>query len=96
MHDFCFLSCSLSALVVNGVQPTKHENGLSAKGEASHFENILQLSNHSSGRERSETDISDEPIIAFDGGESYLKKTAPIKPQHVAGNISTAKLFLQV
>ncbi|XP_055066641.2 MAP7 domain-containing protein 1a isoform X2 [Misgurnus anguillicaudatus] len=75
---------SLSALVVNGVQPTKHENGLSAKGEAPHFENILQLSNHSSGREMSETGISDEPIMAFDGGESYLKKTGPIKPQHVA------------
>nr|XP_055066643.1 MAP7 domain-containing protein 1a isoform X5 [Misgurnus anguillicaudatus] len=75
---------SLSALVVNGVQPTKHENGLSAKGEAHHIENILQLSSHSSGREMSETGISDEPIMAFDGGESYLKKTGPIKPQHVA------------
>lgn len=89
MHDFCFLSCSLSVLVVNGVQPIKHENGLSAKGNTDHFEDILQLANHSNGREKSEADISDEPIMAFDSGESFLKKTGPIKPQHVAGNIST-------
>lgn len=95
MHDLYFLSFSLSVLVVNGVQPSKHENGLSAKGDTSRFEDILQLSNHSNGREKSETDISDEPIIAFDSGESFLKKTGPIKPQHVAGNISTTiEVFL--
>lgn len=70
---------------MNGVQPTKHENGLSAKGDASHFEEILQLSNHNNGREKSETDRSDEPIMAFESDESFLKKTGPIKPQHVAG-----------
>ncbi|XP_057195907.1 MAP7 domain-containing protein 1a isoform X2 [Triplophysa rosa] len=75
---------SLSVLVVNGVQPIKHENGLSAKGNTTHFEDILQLANHSNGREKSEPDISDEPIMAFDSGESFLKKTGPIKPQHVA------------
>lgn len=70
---------------MNGVQPTKHENGLSAKGDASHFEEILQLSNHNNGREKSETDRPDEPIMAFESDESFLKKTGPIKPQHVAG-----------
>ncbi|KAF4102979.1 hypothetical protein G5714_015862 [Onychostoma macrolepis] len=75
---------SLSVLVVNGVQTSKHENGLSAKGEASHFEEIIQLSNHNNGREKSEIDRPDEPIMAFESGESFLKKTGPIKPQHVA------------
>ncbi|KAK7147075.1 hypothetical protein R3I94_009808 [Phoxinus phoxinus] len=75
---------SLCVLVVNGVQPTKHENGLSAKGEASHFEEILQLSNHNNGREKLETERPDEPIMSFERDESFLKKTGPIKPQHVA------------
>ncbi|XP_050987170.1 LOW QUALITY PROTEIN: MAP7 domain-containing protein 1a [Labeo rohita] len=75
---------SLSVLVVNGVQPSKHENGLSAKGEASRFEEIIQLSNHNNGREKSESDRPDEPIMAFESGESFLKKTGPIKTQHVA------------
>lgn len=75
---------SLSVLVVNGVQTSKHENDLSAKGEASHFEEIIQLSNHNNGREKSEIDRHDEPIMAFESRESFLKKTGPIKPQHVA------------
>ncbi|XP_073703431.1 MAP7 domain-containing protein 1a isoform X6 [Garra rufa] len=75
---------SLSVLVVNGVQPSKHENGLSAKGEASRFEEIIQLSNHNNGREKLESDRPDEPIMAFESGESFLKKTGPIKTQHVA------------
>ncbi|KAL7887252.1 hypothetical protein AOLI_G00049730 [Acnodon oligacanthus] len=79
---------SSSFLVINGIQPSKHENGLSSGGEASHFEEIIQLANHSStssgGREKSETDIPDEPIVAFDGGNSFLKKAGPMKPQHVA------------
>ncbi|KAA0703503.1 MAP7 domain-containing protein 1 [Triplophysa tibetana] len=82
---------SLSVLVVNGVQPIRHENGLSAKGNTAHFEDILQLANHSNGREKSETDISDEPIMAFDSGESFLKKTGPIKPQHVAARTPTCQ-----
>ncbi|KAL7874477.1 hypothetical protein SRHO_G00054470 [Serrasalmus rhombeus] len=79
---------SSSFLVINGIQPSKHENGLSSMGEASHFEEIIQLANHSSTssgeREKSETDIPDEPIVAFDGGNSFLKKAGPMKPQHVA------------
>ncbi|XP_026083521.1 MAP7 domain-containing protein 1-like isoform X2 [Carassius auratus] len=75
---------SLSVLVVNGVQPSKHENGLPANGEGSHFGEIIQLSNHNNGREKSVTDRPDEPIMAFESGEPFLKKTGPIKPQHVA------------
>ncbi|XP_016094588.1 MAP7 domain-containing protein 1-like isoform X5 [Sinocyclocheilus grahami] len=84
---------SLSVLLVNGIQSSKHENGLSAKGEASHFEEIIQLSNHNNGREKSETDRPDEPIMAFESGESFLKKTGPIKPQHVAGERLKKFLF---
>ncbi|XP_012680636.2 MAP7 domain-containing protein 1a isoform X4 [Clupea harengus] len=77
-----------SSSVVNGVQPAKHENGLSSKGEATHFEEIIQLSNHcgsnGSGQEKSESDIPHEPILAFESGESFLKKAGPMKPQHVA------------
>ncbi|XP_073781270.1 MAP7 domain-containing protein 1a isoform X11 [Danio rerio] len=75
---------SLSVPVLNGIQTSKHENGLSAKGEASQFEEILQLSNHNNGREKSESDRPDEPIMAFESSESFLKKTGPLKPQHVA------------
>uniref|UniRef100_W5K2V6 MAP7 domain containing 1a n=1 Tax=Astyanax mexicanus TaxID=7994 RepID=W5K2V6_ASTMX len=81
-------SIKSSCLVMNGVQPFKHENGLSSGGETSHFEEILQLSNHSSssggGREKSEADLPGEPIVSFDSGNSFLKKTGPLKPQHVA------------
>ncbi|XP_058246211.1 MAP7 domain-containing protein 1a isoform X3 [Hemibagrus wyckioides] len=78
---------SSSVLVINGIQAPKHENGLSG-GEASRFEEIIQLSNHGgangSGREKSESDNSNEPITAFDGGNAFLKKAGPMKPQHVA------------
>ncbi|XP_053351012.1 MAP7 domain-containing protein 1a isoform X1 [Clarias gariepinus] len=78
---------SSSTPVINGIQAPKHENGLSG-GEASHFEEVIQLSNHSSangsGREKSESDTPNEPIMAFDGGNSFLKKAGTMKPQHVA------------
>ncbi|XP_017330914.1 MAP7 domain-containing protein 1a isoform X6 [Ictalurus punctatus] len=78
---------SSSVLVMNGIQATAHKNGLPG-GEASHFEEIIQLSNHGgangSGLERSESDIPNEPIVAFDGGSTFLKKAGPMKPQHVA------------
>ncbi|XP_036393996.1 MAP7 domain-containing protein 1a [Megalops cyprinoides] len=74
--------------VLNGVQPAKHENGLSAKGEAGDFEEIIQLANHSGsnggGREKSQSDVPGEPILAFEGGEPFLKKAGTMKPQHVA------------
>lgn len=84
----CFFSSSTP--VINGIQAPKHENGLSG-GEASHFEEVIQLSNHSSangsGREKSESDTPNEPIMAFDGGNSFLKKAGTMKPQHVAGEL---------
>lgn len=83
----CYVFSS-SVLVINGIQAPKHENGLSG-GEAPRFEEIIQLSNHGgangSGREKSESDNSNEPITAFDGGNAFLKKAGPMKPQHVAG-----------
>ncbi|XP_058853445.1 MAP7 domain-containing protein 1-like isoform X11 [Acipenser ruthenus] len=75
--------------LVNGMQPAKHENGLSTKREGPDFEEIIDLSNHSDssngGREKSESEIPSDPIIAFEEGESFLKKKAgSLKPQHVA------------
>ncbi|XP_041090114.1 MAP7 domain-containing protein 1-like isoform X11 [Polyodon spathula] len=78
-----------SPALVNGMQPDKHENGLSTKREGPDFEEIIDLSNHSGssngGREKSQSDIPSDPIIAFEEGESFLKKKAgSLKPQHVA------------
>ncbi|TSK34920.1 Mitogen-activated protein kinase kinase kinase 5 [Bagarius yarrelli] len=76
--------------VINGIQASKHENGLSA-GQASQFEGILQLSNHGgangSGREKSDSENPDEPIPTFDGGHTFLKAAGSMKPQHVAGEL---------
>ncbi|KAF4088029.1 hypothetical protein AMELA_G00078130 [Ameiurus melas] len=78
---------SSSVLVINGIQAPTHENGLPG-GDASHFEEIIQLSSHGgangSGLESSESDIPNEPIVAFDVGSTFLKKAGPMKPQHVA------------
>lgn len=75
--------------MVNGVQPARHENGLSTKGDNGHFEEIIQLANHGNstneGREKSESDMPAEPILAFESEEPFLKKAGPMKPQHVAG-----------
>ncbi|KAM4600450.1 MAP7 domain-containing protein 1a [Polymixia lowei] len=74
---------------VNGVQSGRHENGLpSAKGDAhAHFEEIIQLTNHGNstngGRDKSESDMPAEPILAFES-EDFMKKAGPMKPQHVA------------
>lgn len=98
LQIFCYVFSS-SVHVINGIQAPKHENGLSG-GEASCFEEIIQLTNHGgangSGREKSESDIPNEPIPAFDGGNAFLKKTGPMKPQHVAGEHrgSSATLYI--
>ncbi|XP_026886989.2 MAP7 domain-containing protein 1b isoform X3 [Electrophorus electricus] len=77
-----------SPQVVNGVQPTKHHNGLGSSEEAGDFEEIIQLSNRSggssSGQSQSQTGIATEPIMAFEGGEPFLMKAGPMKPHHVA------------
>ncbi|XP_018555419.1 MAP7 domain-containing protein 1a isoform X3 [Lates calcarifer] len=79
---------SPSVQVVNGVQPTRHENGLSTKGDTAHFEDIIHLTNHGNttngARDKSETSMATEPILTFESEESFMKKAGPIKPQHVA------------
>ncbi|KAM4736507.1 MAP7 domain-containing protein 1a isoform 2-T3 [Anableps anableps] len=78
-----------SLSVVNGLQPTRHENGLSSKGDAGHFEDFIHLTNQdntSNGAQdnNSETGTATEPILAFESEESFMKKAGPMKPQHVA------------
>uniref|UniRef100_A0AAY4DRK0 MAP7 domain containing 1b n=1 Tax=Denticeps clupeoides TaxID=299321 RepID=A0AAY4DRK0_9TELE len=81
-----------SAPLVNGIQPAKHQNGLSSNGDTAGFEDIMQLSNHSSsssngGPSQSASSMVSNPMLAFDSGEPYLMKTGPMKPQHVAGTL---------
>ncbi|MGH0155995.1 UNVERIFIED_CONTAM: hypothetical protein FKN15_050929 [Acipenser sinensis] len=89
-----------SPALVNGMQPAKHENGLSTKREGPDFEEIIDLSNHSDssngGREKSESEIPSDPIIAFEEGESFLKKKAgSLKPQHVAAAVERSKCAIR-
>lgn len=73
--------------VLNGVQPTRHENGLSPKQDAAHFEDIIQLTNHGNstngGLDKSGSSIASKPILTFESEESFLIKAAAITPQHV-------------
>lgn len=74
--------------VVNGLQSIRHENGLSSKGDAPLFQDLIHLTNQDNtsngGRDNSETGTSTEPIIAIETEESFIKKAGPMKPQHVA------------
>lgn len=67
----------------------RHENGLSNKEDATHFEDILHLASHGNttngARDKSETSMATEPILSFESEESFMKKAGPMKPQHVAG-----------
>ncbi|XP_016099086.1 MAP7 domain-containing protein 1 isoform X3 [Sinocyclocheilus grahami] len=72
-----------AAPIINGVQPTKHQNGLSSNGEAADFEEIIKLSNHSGSGNSLQGQPAD-PIMAFEGGEPFMMKAGPMKPQHVA------------
>ena len=72
--------------MLNGVQPIKQQNGLSSNGEAADFEEIIQLSNHSGKSTLGSDDQQSDPILALEGEEPFLRKTSPMKPQHVAGN----------
>uniref|UniRef100_A0A8P4KDD5 MAP7 domain containing 1a n=1 Tax=Dicentrarchus labrax TaxID=13489 RepID=A0A8P4KDD5_DICLA len=80
---------SPSVQVVNGVQPPRHENGLSTKGDTAHFGDIIHLTNHGNttngARDKSETSMATEPILTFESEDSFMKKAGPMKPQHVAG-----------
>ncbi|XP_068426333.1 MAP7 domain-containing protein 1a isoform X4 [Clinocottus analis] len=79
---------SPSVPVVNGIQPTRHENGLSMKEDTANFEDIIHLANHGNttngARDKSETSMAPEPILTFESEESFMKKAGPMKPQHVA------------
>lgn len=79
-----------SSPVLNVVRPAMHQNGLSANGKAADFEQIIQLSNHSrssnGGPGKPGSGIVSDPILAFEGGEPFLMKTGPMKPQHAAGS----------
>ncbi|XP_077051075.1 uncharacterized protein LOC143701569 isoform X3 [Siphateles boraxobius] len=72
-----------AAPIINGVQPTKHQNGLSSNGEAADFEEIIKLSNHTGSGNSGQGQPAD-PIMAFEGGEPFMMKAGPMKPQHVA------------
>ncbi len=94
------LCSSPSVQVVNGVQPTRHENGLSTKGDTAHFGDIIHLANHGNttngARDKSETCVATEPILTFESEDSFMKKAGPIKPQHVAGTeLQTALLHIR-
>ncbi|KAF7667255.1 hypothetical protein LDENG_00070020 [Lucifuga dentata] len=76
-------SQGVSGPVVNGIQSASHQNGLSANGESADFEEIIQLKSTGNPGQPQSGLVSD-PILAFEGGEPFLMKTGPMKPQHVA------------
>lgn len=67
-------AASASGPVANGVQSDGHQNGVSANGE---FDPIMQL-NSSANPAAPQSGL-------VTGGEPFLMKTGPMKPQHVAG-----------
>lgn len=73
-------SQSAPAPVANGVQTATHQNGVSANGD---FEEIIQLNNGANPAQTQSARVG-EPILAFEAGDSFRMKTAPMKPQHVA------------
>ncbi|XP_019122747.1 MAP7 domain-containing protein 1a isoform X3 [Larimichthys crocea] len=79
---------SPSVQVVNGIQPARHENGLSTKGDTANFGDIIHLTNHGNtangARDKSESNMATEQIITFESEDPFMKKAGPMKPQHVA------------
>jgi len=78
-----------SGPVANGVQPAGSaalQNGVSANGRAADFEETVQVP--PSGLP------GGEPILPFEGGEPFLMKTGPMKPQHVAGAVKGHRMRL--
>ncbi|XP_024917242.1 MAP7 domain-containing protein 1a [Cynoglossus semilaevis] len=75
-------------LQVNGVQPSRRENGLSAKEDAAHFADIIHLSNHGNAtngaRDESDTGTASETILTFESQEPFMKKAPSLKTPHVA------------
>ncbi|XP_072103166.1 MAP7 domain-containing protein 1a isoform X2 [Mobula birostris] len=89
-------SCEKQAVLSNGVQPKKQENGICPKTQG--FEEILELTNHTGCFKSTVDSIGDKeclstltaneipvnPIIAFEEENSFIKKTTGIQAQHVA------------
>ncbi|XP_068431202.1 MAP7 domain-containing protein 1-like isoform X2 [Clinocottus analis] len=82
---------AVSGPVVNGVQPAAaaaaHQNGVSANGRAADFEEMVQLNSGGGPAPPPQSALVGEPILPFEGGEPFLMKTGPMKPQHVAGAV---------
>ncbi|XP_072404692.1 MAP7 domain-containing protein 1a isoform X3 [Chiloscyllium punctatum] len=91
--------CEKQAVVNNTVQLRQQENGICPKEmESRAFEEIIELSNHTSCLKESvesngekeclSSHTADEipvnPIIVFEEGSSFIKKTTGIQSQHVA------------
>ncbi|XP_061814581.2 MAP7 domain-containing protein 1a isoform X5 [Nerophis lumbriciformis] len=69
---------------LNGVQlGVRHENGLSGKGDAASFEEII-INAANGAKGRSETGMAPEDILGFESEDTFMKKAGPLKPQHVA------------
>uniref|UniRef100_A0A8C6UR86 MAP7 domain containing 1a n=1 Tax=Neogobius melanostomus TaxID=47308 RepID=A0A8C6UR86_9GOBI len=89
-YNCLVLFSSTPVKVLNGVQPTRHENGLTIKGESANFEDIIQLTNHGNttngGLEKSEGSIATKPIL-FESDESFLKKASVMTPPPVTGRL---------
>ncbi|XP_061918380.1 MAP7 domain-containing protein 1-like isoform X2 [Entelurus aequoreus] len=69
---------------LNGVQlGVRHENGLSGKGDAASFEEII-INAANGAKGRSETGMAPEDILGFESEDTFMKKAGPLKPQHAA------------
>lgn len=66
--------------IVNGVQPSKQENGFSSKDSSPAFEEVITLSEISSSNGDKVIPPA-EPIIAFGGKDAFIKKSAVQPPQ---------------
>ncbi|XP_075460663.1 MAP7 domain-containing protein 1 isoform X2 [Ascaphus truei] len=66
--------------LVNGVQPPKQENGFSPKDSSPGFEEVITLSDIS-GSNGEKGIPTNDPIIAFGGKDSFLKKPTMQPPQ---------------
>ncbi|XP_018432095.1 PREDICTED: MAP7 domain-containing protein 1 isoform X1 [Nanorana parkeri] len=67
--------------LVNGVQPFKQENGFSSKDSSPAFEEVITLSDISSSNGEKGIPPA-EPIIAFGGKDTFIKKST-LQPPHV-------------
>ncbi|KAM3933383.1 MAP7 domain-containing protein 1 isoform 2-T2 [Leptodactylus fuscus] len=66
--------------IVNGVQPTKQENGFSSKDSSPAFEEVITLSEISSSNGDKVIPPA-EPIIAFGSKDSFIKNSTVQAPQ---------------